>query len=196
MGKRLFDIFFSAAGLILTFPVLVAAAIAVRIDSTGPILFRQLRVGVNGRLFHIHKFRTMRVEDDDGSGRQITVGADPRITRVGHILRRSKLDELPQLYDVLRGRMSIVGPRPEVPRYVELYPSDVRDRVLSIRPGITDRSSILFRDESELLAAQPDPEKYYIDHILPVKLRHHMDYVSTASVWGDVKIILATLRAI
>jgi len=196
MAKRLFDIICSLIGLILTSPVLATAAIAVRLDSPGPILFRQRRVGLNGRTFLIHKFRTMSTAPEQGEAAQITVGADPRITRVGRFLRHYKLDELPQLYDVLRGEMSLVGPRPEVPKYVEHYPAEIREQVLSIRPGITDRSSILFRNESDLLAKEADPEAYYVQHILPVKLGHHLEYVRSASVWEDVKIIVATLRAI
>lgn len=195
MLKRTIDIVASAAGLIVLSPLLLIVAAVIKWDSPGGIFFRQARVGRHGAIFRIHKFRTMR-ELPQGSGHQITIGADPRITRVGAFLREYKLDELPQLIDVLIGHMSLVGPRPEVPRYVELYPSEIRQRVLSVRPGITDRSSILFRNESALLAQAADPERYYIEELIPIKLRHHLEYVARMSVKEDLMIIWATLRAL
>lgn len=187
--KRLFDIVASALGLLLLSPVLLAAAVWVKLDSPGPALFRQTRVGRFGKPFTIHKFRTMRVVP----GAAITVGADPRITRAGHLLRQTKLDELPQLWDVLRGAMSLVGPRPELPHYVALYPADLRERVLAVRPGITDPASLAFSHEAELLAAAADPEREYREVVLPAKLRLSADYAASASLAADLRLILATL---
>lgn len=164
-------------------------ALWVKLDSRGPALFCQTRVGRFGELFTIHKFRTMRVEP----GAAITVGADPRITRAGRLLRASKLDELPQLWDVLRGAMSLVGPRPELPRYVDLYPADLRERVLAVRPGVTDPASLVFSHEAELLAAAGDPEHEYREVILPAKLRLSADYAARANLVSDLRLILRTL---
>ena len=193
MIKRLFDIVASALGLLLLSPLLIAVAVWIKLDSRGPVMFRQERVGRFGQPFMIHKFRTMRV---DNTGLQITVGADMRITGAGRFLRASKLDELPQLWDVLRGAMSLVGPRPEVPRYVALYPADLRETVLSVRPGITDLASIEYRDESAVLARAADPERAYVDEVLPAKLALSARYVREASFFGDMRLILATLGAI
>lgn len=190
--KRLFDIAAAGLGLLLLWPVLLAAAVWVKLDSPGPVLFRQTRVGRFGVPFTIHKFRTMRV----APGAAITVGADPRITRAGHRLRQTKLDELPQLWDVLRGTMSLVGPRPELPKYVELYPADLRERVLSVRPGITDPASLAFSHEAELLAAAADPEREYREVILPAKLRLSADYAARASLATDLRLIVATLARV
>lgn len=190
--KRAFDVLAAALGLLLLSPVLLAAAVWVKLDSPGPVLFRQTRVGRFGVPFTIHKFRTMRVEP----GAAITVGADPRITRSGQVLRQSKLDELPQLWDVLRGAMSLVGPRPELPRYVDLYPADLRAQVLAVRPGITDPASLAFSREAELLAAAADPEREYREVILPAKLRLSADYAARASLATDLRLILATLARV
>ena len=191
MGKRLFDIACAATALVLLVPLLLVLALWVRLDSPGPVLFRQQRVGRGGRPFAILKFRTMQV-NAEAAGLQITVGQDPRITRTGRWLRRSKLDELPQLLNVLRGEMSMVGPRPEVPRYVALYPADQRATVLSVRPGITDLASLALRDESTLLARSADPERTYVEEILPIKLRHACDYVAQRSLWLDLRILALT----
>lgn len=195
MGKRLFDLVFAGLGLLALSPLLLAVALWIRLDSPGPVMFRQERVGRFGRTFLIHKFRSMRV-DAPATGPQITVGADPRITRSGRFLRASKLDELPQLWDVLRGAMSLVGPRPEVPRYVAMYPAELREIVLSVRPGITDPASLSFRDESEVLARAVDPEREYVEVVMPAKLRLAADYVRHASLAGDLRLILATLGAL
>lgn len=195
MGKRLFDLFFSGLGLLALGPLLLLIALAVKLDSPGPVFFRQERVGRHGRPFRIHKFRTMQ-HAPTGHGLQITVGADRRITRVGHFLRASKLDELAQLIDVWQGTMSLVGPRPEVPRYVAHYPADLRDKILSVRPGITDIASIEYRDESTVLARAADPEHAYIHEVLPHKLALAAAYVDQASVWLDVRLILRTIAAI
>lgn len=195
MAKRIFDILFAAIGLIVLLPLFVLLAVAIKIDSKGPVFYRQERVGQFGRIFKIHKFRTMATEQEKTS-LQITVGADKRITRVGRFIRKIKLDELAQLLDVLIGTMSLVGPRPEVPRYVACYPNDIRDLVLSVKPGITDRASIEFKDESAMLAQARNPESVYIEKILPIKLGYYVDYVNDNSVRGDMKIILATLLAL
>ncbi|HMT63404.1 MAG TPA: sugar transferase, partial [Ottowia sp.] len=167
----------------------------VRLDSAGPALFRQQRVGRHGRLFHIHKFRTMRVRSSQ-AGPLITVAGDARVTRAGRWLRRTKLDELPQLLDVIRGDMSLVGPRPEVPRYMALYPDEARRLILSVRPGVTDRATIEFRDEERLLAAASDPERAYVEQVMPIKQRYYLDYVARRSLAGDVGILIDTLRAV
>ena len=193
MLKRLFDLICAGAGLLLLSPLLLGISLWIKLDSPGPVFFRQQRVGRFGVLFRIHKFRSMT----DGAalaGPELTVGADSRITRAGQVLRRTKLDELPQLIDVLLGTMSLVGPRPEVPRYVAMYPADVRDKVLSVRPGITDPASIEYVEESALLARAADPERVYIEQIMPAKLQHAARYVEQASVLGDLRLILATLR--
>ncbi len=195
MSKRLFDIVLSSLGLLLLSPLLLALALWIKLDSPGPALFRQQRVGRHGVRFDIHKFRTMRADAPE-LGPQITVGLDARITRSGAWLRRHKLDELPQLWDVLRGAMSLVGPRPEVPRYVALYPDDVRAIVLSVRPGITDLASIEYRDESAVLARATDAERAYVLEVMPAKLALAVRYVQGRSFWGDLKLIARTLKAI
>lgn len=195
MSKRLFDLVLSTLGLLALAPLLLLIALAVKLDSAGPVFFRQERVGRFGKPFRIHKFRTMRHEPA-GKGPQITIGADSRITRVGQFLRGSKLDELPQLIDVWVGSMSLVGPRPEVPRYVAHYPAALREKVLSVRPGITDLASIEYRDESAVLARAADPEHAYIHEVMPHKLALAASYVDQASVWTDVRLIWRTIRAI
>jgi lipopolysaccharide/colanic/teichoic acid biosynthesis glycosyltransferase len=195
LAKRLFDVIVAALGLLLLSPLLIAIALWIKLDSPGPVFFRQERVGRGGVLFRIHKFRSMRA-DAPLAGSQLTVGADTRITRAGQLLRRTKLDELPQLIDVLAGSMSLVGPRPEVPRYVALYPAALRDKVLSVRPGITDPASIEYRDESALLARAADPERVYIEQIMPAKLRCAASYVDRMSLANDVRLIGATLRSL
>ena len=188
--KRLFDMAASGIGLLLLAPLLLALAMWIKYDSSGPVFFLQERVGLCGKLFRIIKFRSMR---QDNAGLQITVGEDARITRSGRFIRAYKLDELPQLINVLLGDMSLVGPRPEVPRYVALYPADVRDEVLSVRPGITDLASVQYRSESDLLAASSDPELTYTTVILPAKLALYQQYVRQRSLWLDIRIIGMTL---
>jgi len=193
MAKRLFDLLLSLAGLLLLSPLMLAVAAWIKLDSPGPVFFRQERVGRFGVPFRIHKFRTMT---HGGTGSLLTVGADARITRAGAFLRRSKLDELPQLIDVLLGSMSLVGPRPEVPRYVAMYPQTLRDKVLSVRPGITDVASIEYRDENDLLARAADPEREYVDVVMPAKLALAAHYVDHASLRFDMQLILRTMRLI
>ena len=193
--KYCFDLVSSLAGLVLLSPIFVLIALWIRVDSAGPVFFRQVRVGRHGRPFRVFKFRTM-VADAEAKGRKITVGDDPRITRAGRFLRKFKFDELPQLFNVVKGEMSLVGPRPEVPRYVEFYPEEIRTLVLSVRPGITDIASILYKDENTVLAGAADPEATYVNVILPEKLKHYVRYVSERTLWLDFKIILMTLREI
>jgi len=198
MLKRAVDLLAATCALLVSAPLLLIIAVWIKLDSRGPIFFHQERVGLRGRAFVIYKFRTMFAGATAEGGTQITVGADPRITRAGQILRRHKLDELPQFINVLKGEMSIVGPRPEVPRYVALYSPEVRDLVLSVRPGITDLASIEYRDESRLLAAADDPERYYVQVVLPAKLKYCAQYVNSKSLWLDLVIVgktIATLLA-
>ncbi len=195
MLKRLFDLLGALLALALLWPLLLGIALAVRLDSPGPALFRQERVGRHGRPFRIHKFRTMAA-DAPARGLPLTVGADPRITRVGAWLRRTRLDELPQFIDILRGDMSLVGPRPEVPRYVARYPEALRDRVLAVRPGLTDPASLQFIDEAALLAAAADPEREYVEVILPRKLRAAADYAEHATLATDLQVLWRTLGAL
>ena len=193
MAKRAFDIVVAGLGLLLLSPRLAAVGLWVRLDSPGPALFRQERVGRFGRSFRIHKFRTM-VDGAPALGPAITVGADARITRAGAWLRARKLDELPQLIDVLAGSMSLVGPRPEVPRYVALYPAALRDKVLSVRPGITDPVSLQMADESARLARAADPEREYVEVLMPAKLRAAAAYAERATLWSDLQVLARTLR--
>ena len=195
MLKRLFDISLAAIALILLTPLLLLLALWIKLDSPGPALFHQERVGRGGRLFRIRKLRTM-AHDPSQAGPGITVGRDARITRAGQFLRRSKLDELPQLLDVLQGHMSLVGPRPELPQYVALYPADLREKILSVRPGITDLASIEYRDEGELLAKAADPEREYREVILPAKLQLAAAYVDQTSLWFDFKLMWWTVKAV
>ena len=194
MSKRLFDLLASLAGLILLAPLFALAALWIRCDSPGPVFFRQQRVGRHGQLFAIYKFRTMTHAPADTA--QLTVGRDRRITGAGHFLRKHKLDELPQLINVLQGTMSLVGPRPEVPRYVACYPPEVRAIVLSVAPGITDWASILYREENAILGRAADPERAYLETILPAKLDYYVRYVRERSFWTDLRIIVGTLSAI
>ena len=195
MAKRVFDILFSSLGLVLLIPVFVGISTLIIIDTKGPIFFRQERVGRHLRNFKIHKFRTMIVNASD-FGPSITIDLDPRVTRVGKILRKYKLDELPQLIDVLLGDMSFVGPRPEVPKYVEAYSELDKKVIFSVKPGITDKASIEFRNENELIANASDADHVYIEKILPIKLMYYHEYVETRSLWLDIKIIFKTIRLI
>jgi lipopolysaccharide/colanic/teichoic acid biosynthesis glycosyltransferase len=194
-SKHLFDFVSSFAGVVLLSPLFVVIAVWIRIDSTGPAFYRQVRVGRYGRPFRILKFRTMYA-DAEARGSKITVRGDPRITRAGHFLRKFKIDELPQLFNVIEGEMSLVGPRPEVSRYVEIYPEEIRRQVLSVRPGLTDFASILYKDESTMLAGASDPDAAYVNVILPEKLKHNVRYVSERTLWIDIKIILQTVIGI
>jgi len=195
IAKRVFDLIISVTGLLFLVPVFLLIGILIKLDSPGPVFFRQVRVGRFGEPFRIFKFRTMRAEGE-ATGKQITVRDDIRITRAGRFLRRYKLDELPQLLNVVNGEMSLVGPRPEVQRYVTLYPEGVREKVLSVPPGITDYASIEYMDENALLADADDPETVYIERVMPAKLRNYERYVTERSIGMDLKIIFATVKAI
>ena len=192
MAKRLFDLLLASIGLLLLLPLGLGVALLIRLDSPGPVFFRQERVGRFGRIFRIHKLRTMQV-DAPSVGPAVTVGVDPRITRVGHRLRHYRIDELPQLIDVLQGHMSLVGPRPEVPRFVAHYPEPLRTQVLAVRPGITDPASLDHLDEAALLADAADPEAHYIQAVLPRKLRAQADYAQRATLWSDLGVIARTV---
>jgi lipopolysaccharide/colanic/teichoic acid biosynthesis glycosyltransferase len=191
MAKRCFDLVVAFLALLLLSPLLLGIALWIRLDSPGPALFRQERVGRHGRPFRIHKFRTMRT---GAAGLPLTVGRDGRITRAGRWLRSRRLDELPQLIDVLKGDMSLVGPRPEVPRYVAHYPAALREAVLSVRPGITDPASLAHLDEDALLARAADPERAYVEQVLPRKLELAARYARSATLASDLRILLRTLR--
>jgi lipopolysaccharide/colanic/teichoic acid biosynthesis glycosyltransferase len=189
--KRAFDLVVAALALVLLAPLLVVIAVWVVLDSRGAPFFRQARVGRHAILFRIVKFRTMRV-GSQLSGALITASRDVRITRAGRFLRRFKLDELPQFWNVLKGEMSVVGPRPELPQYVDLYPPDLKLLVLSVRPGITDPAAIRYMDEEVILAGYQDPEGAYRTVLLPRKLHLYVEYVREQSFSGDLRIILAT----
>lgn len=195
IAKRIFDLLFSITGTILLLPVFALIAIWIKCDSRGPVFFRQERVARFEKTFRIFKFRTMCL-DAESKGRQITIGADPRITRSGRFLRRYKLDELPQLLNVIAGDMSLVGPRPEIPRYVAMYPAEVRDVVFSVPPGITDYASIEYKDENMILGHAADPDKTYIEEIMPVKLGYYQRYVVERSLWVDFKLVMKTLKVL
>lgn len=195
IAKRIVDVVAASAALMVSAPLLAAIAIAVKISSPGPVLFRQVRVGRGGQLFELLKFRSMRT-DAEQTGPQLTVGKDERITPIGHLLRNTKLDELPQLWNVVRGDMSLVGPRPEVPRYVAHYPDATASEVLSVRPGITEMLSIDCRHEASLLAQASDPERFYIEELLPRKLEAQLRYVRNRSFAGDLRIILRTIQTL
>jgi lipopolysaccharide/colanic/teichoic acid biosynthesis glycosyltransferase len=191
-AKRMFDLVSAGLGVLLLAPLLGLLAILVKAEDRGPVFFRQERIGYQGRPFRIWKLRTM-VRDAEARGLPLTVGRDPRVTRIGAWLRRLKLDELPQLFNVLVGDMSFVGPRPEVPRYVASYDVAKR-RVLELVPGITDQASIRYAEESTILAAAADPERVYVEEIVPEKIRLNLAYAARATVWTDLRVMLATLR--
>lgn len=188
------EILLATTGLLLVLPLLILIGLAVKFTSHGPVLFRQERVGRGGRLFTILKFRTMVTEASELGGK-LTVGSrDPRVTPVGYWLRRFKLDELPQLWNVLVGDMKFVGPRPEVPEYVMLWNEVQRAALLAVPPGITDPAAIFFRDEEEMLGVVPDPERYYVQEILPTKLAMNIDYLKIRSARSDAGLIALTVR--
>lgn len=192
--KRLFDIVMSGLGLLILSPLFLILAIWIKLDSKGPVFFRQSRVGKGNKDFRIFKFRSMRVGSDKGS--QVTIGGhDPRITRSGYFIRKFKLDELPQLINVFIGDMSLVGPRPEVRHYVDYWTPE-QMHVLDVRPGITDPASIKFRNENELLEKAEDPERYYIDVIMQEKLKLYLEYVQNHSFFGDLGLIFKTFWVI
>lgn len=182
----------SVGGLLVLSPLLVLIAILVKAEDGGSVFFRQERIGRGGRPFHMWKFRTM-ITSASALGPSLTAAGDNRITRIGGWLRARKLDELPQLFNVVRGEMTLVGPRPEVPKYVEMYTAEQRG-VLDLDPGITDQASIRFADESALLAEQEDPERFYIERVIPEKIRLNLEYADGATSFSDLKVVLETLR--
>lgn len=190
--KRGFDLLAAGFGLLVLSPLLALIAAAIRMDSRGPILFRQQRMGLNMRPFYILKFRTM-VINAANLGPAITADRDPRITRVGQCLRATKLDELPQLWNIIRGEMSLVGPRPEVAKYVEMFPEDYQ-QILSVRPGLTDLASLKYRDESRTLALAADPEQHYTEQVLPDKIELAKQYIAHSSLRLDLVLILKTIQ--
>jgi lipopolysaccharide/colanic/teichoic acid biosynthesis glycosyltransferase len=192
--KRLFDLCWTIPGLLVLWPAFLVIALLIKLDDSGAVFFRQLRVGRYGRAFRVWKFRTM-IPRAEQCGGPLTVGDDPRTTRFGRWLRHSKLDELPQLFNVLAGQMSLVGPHPEVPHYVALYTPDQR-RVLDLVPGITDPASIVYRNESALLAQAPDWEREYIDVIMPEKIRLNLAYAARATRWKDFLVVVVTLLSL
>lgn len=192
--KRIFDIVCSGLGLMLLSPLFIVLAIWIKLDSKGPVFYKQIRAGRHNKDFTLYKFRSMRMGSDKKG--LITIGGrDPRVTKSGYYIRKYKLDELPQLINVFLGEMSLVGPRPEVRHYVDLY-NDEQLIVLSIRPGITDMASIRYRNENELLESVENPEQYYREVIMQDKLRINMEYIENASLWFDIKLILSTLKEI
>lgn len=192
--KRLFDIIASGLGLLVLSPLFLILSIWIKLDSKGPVFYRQVRVGRNNKDFRIFKFRSMRVGSDKGS--LVTIGGhDPRITRSGYFIRKFKFDELPQLINVFVGNMSLVGPRPEVRHYVDYWTPE-QMHVLDVRPGITDPASIKFRNENELMEKAEDPEKYYIEVIMQEKLKLYLEYVQNHSFWGDIGLIFKTFWVI
>ena len=192
--KRFFDIFASGLGLLILSPLFIVVAIWIKLDSKGPVFYKQLRVGRHNKDFYIYKFRSMRVGADSGS--LVTIGErDPRVTRSGYFIRKFKIDELPQLFNVLIGDMSLVGPRPEVRHYVD-YWTEEQMRVLDVRPGITDPASIKYRNENELMEKAENPEEYYINVIMQEKIKLYLEYVDNASFWYDIKLIFKTFLVI
>lgn len=192
--KRVFDLIFSLFGIAVLLPVYLIIALLISVDSKGGVIYRQERTGKEGKTFRVLKFRTMR--PDSFNKGALTVGSrDPRITNIGYYLRKYKLDELPQLFNVLWGEMSFVGPRPEVKKYTDLYTKE-QQKVLKVRPGITDYASIKYRNENDLLSASEDPEKLYIEEIMPEKLNLNLKYINDNNVFKDIKIIFDTFHAI
>ncbi len=192
--KRLFDIIASGLGLICLSPLFAVLAVWIKCDSKGPVFYRQVRVGRNNRDFRIYKFRSMR-PDSDKLGLITVGGRDPRVTRSGYYIRKYKFDEFPQLINVFIGDMSLVGPRPEVRKYVDMYTPE-QMRVLSVRPGITSLASIRYRNENDILAAADDPDRCYIEQVMPDKLAIDLEYVDRATLWNDIKLIFSTFREI
>lgn len=192
--KRLFDIIASGLGLVALSPLFAVLAVWIKVDSKGPVFYRQMRVGRDNKDFRLYKFRSMR-PDSDKLGLITVGGRDPRVTRSGYYIRKYKLDEFPQLINVLKGDMSLVGPRPEVRKYVDMYTTE-QLRVLSVRPGITSLASIRYRNENDILATATDPDKAYIEQVMPDKLAIDLEYVPLANLWTDIKLIFSTLKSI
>ena len=194
MLKRFFDLILSLMGLLITVPILFLITILIKISSSGPVFYKQVRVGKNNKDFKIFKFRTMHLNADK-KGLLTVGGRDPRVTSIGYYLRKFKLDELPQLINVFKGDMSFVGPRPEVRQFVNLY-SEIQKKVLNVKPGITDLASIEFRNENEILSKEEDPNQYYIDYIMPKKLEINLKYINQRNLLKDFVVIIKTIKVI
>ncbi|KMW71828.1 glycosyl transferase [Photorhabdus luminescens subsp. luminescens] len=194
MIKRIFDLILSSIGLVFLSPVLIMIAIWIKMDSKGPIFFRQKRVGQYNKSFYIHKFRSMATGSEQKG--QLTIGNDLRVTKSGKFIRKYKIDELAQLIDVIQGKMSLVGPRPEVPQFMNKYPDDVRNKILSVKPGITDLASIEMIDENQILSRYEDPHQAYIDIIMPIKTKYYLEYIDNNSLLYDLRIIFKTFYKI
>lgn len=194
MLKRFFDLILSFIGLLIIVPILFLITILIKISSSGPVFYKQVRVGKNNKDFKIFKFRTMHVNADK-KGLLTVGGRDPRVTSIGYYLRKFKLDELPQLINVFKGDMSFVGPRPEVRQFVNLY-SEIQMKVLNVKPGITDLASIEFRNENEILSKEEDPNQYYIDYIMPKKLEINLKYINQRNLLKDFVVIIKTIKVI
>ena len=194
MGKRIFDLIFSMIALLILLPAFILISILIKMNDRGPVFYRGVRVGRYGKLFRIYKFRTMIVNAEKVGGPS-TPDGDPRITRVGKLLRKYKLDELPQIINVIKGEMSLVGPRPEVPKYVEMFTEEEK-RILQVRPGITDWASLWNPDEGAILKNSKDPEKKYVEEIRPKKLKLQLYYVNNRSFFIDIKIIFLTILSV
>jgi lipopolysaccharide/colanic/teichoic acid biosynthesis glycosyltransferase len=194
MLKRFFDLILSLMGLLITVPILFLITILIKISSSGPVFYKQVRVGKNNKDFKIFKFRTMHLNADK-KGLLTVGGRDPRVTSIGYYLRKFKLDELPQLINVFKGDMSFVGPRPEVRQFVNLY-SEIQKKVLNVKPGITDLASIEFRNENEILSKEEDPNQYYIDNIMPKKLEINLKYINQRNLLKDFVVIIKTIKVI
>jgi len=192
--KRIFDLVISLISFLILLPFLVIAAVLIRLGAKGPVFYKQLRIGLNGKPFYIYKFRTMEIGAEQ-KGPSVTSADDPRMTRVGRLLRKIKLDEIPQLLNVLKGEMSLVGPRPEMPKYVELYPGEYR-KILTVRPGMTDLATIYFRDEEGLLARAKNKESFYVNETMPVKLKLYLRYIENRSLLYDIKLIFLEILAL
>ncbi len=192
--KRVFDIVASGLGLVVLSPIFAVLAVWIKCDSKGPVFYRQVRVGRGNKDFRIYKFRSMR-QGADKKGLITVGGRDPRVTRSGYYIRKYKLDEFPQLINVFVGDMSLVGPRPEVRKYVDMYTPE-QMRVLDVRPGITSLASLRYRNENELLAQADDPDRCYVEKVMPDKIAIDLEYVANAGLWTDIKLIFATIAAI
>ncbi len=192
--KRLFDILASGLGLVVLSPLFAVLAVWIKADSRGPVFYRQTRVGRDNKDFRLFKFRSMR-PDSDKLGLITVGGHDPRVTRSGYYIRKYKLDELPQLINVFKGDMSLVGPRPEVRKYVDMY-TPAQMRVLSVRPGITSLASIRYRNENDILAVADDPDRCYVEKVMPDKLAIDLEYVGRATLWNDIRLIFSTFKEI
>ena len=195
MTKRIFDFAMSLFGIIILSPVFAIVGLCIKVDSIGPVFYRQKRVGLEGKVFWIYKFRSM-VQNSDKLGESLTVGADIRVTKSGQFLRKYKIDELSQLINVLVGDMSLVGPRPEVPEFMQYYDEASRNIILSVKPGITDLASIEFKSESEILGRAEDYKKTYISKIMPVKKIYYLEYVKSHNFIGDIIIIFKTIYSV